>query len=77
MEMKIKGNEFWVLENEGSKGSKVIFDNLDDAVKSVKELMEKDANPDDINLVVVDIGEEWNIKQVPWSEIASKLVKVK
>jgi hypothetical protein len=71
--MKLKANEFWVLENKGSKGDKIIFDNLDGAVKSVKELMASETKPDDISLVAVDIGEkDWKIKQVPWSETCQK-----
>jgi len=75
MEMQLKGNEFWVLEYEGDRR---IFDDLNDAVKAVKALMENDVEPDNITLVAVDVGEkDWKIKQVPWSEIAVRLVKIK
>jgi hypothetical protein len=78
VEMKLKGSEFWVLEDKGKEGDKRIFDNLDDAVKSVKTMMENDVDPESIVLATVDIGgDEWKIKQVPWSEIAVKLVKIK
>lgn len=75
MEMKLEGNEFWLLD---SSDDKRIYDNLDDAVKSVKSLMESDVDTDNMSLVVVTFeGDNWSIKQVPWSEIAVKLVKVK
>jgi hypothetical protein len=78
MEMKLKGNEFWLLKDTNQNGISRVFDDLNDAVKSLRELMEGDVDVTSISLVSVDIeGDDWKIKQVPWSEIAVRLVKEK
>jgi len=78
MEMEVKNTEFWVLENKSKKGDVWLYNDLQDAVMGLKELMASGAKAEDLSLISVDVhGEDWKIKQVPWSEIAERLVKIK
>ncbi len=51
----MKGNEFWVFESSQDKRT---HHYLDDAVKSVKELLEADVDTEDITLATGDISVE-------------------
>ncbi|VUT24972.1 MAG: hypothetical protein MOIL_00786 [Candidatus Methanolliviera sp. GoM_oil] len=78
MEMKLKGEEFWFLENKSEEKDKRIYDDLQEAVKALKDLMASEVEPQDIYLVSVTVAnKDWKITQVPWSEIAVRLAKVK
>lgn len=75
MEMKLKGREFWVLEDMSNEGDVGLYDDLQDAVEALKELMISGAKSSDLSLVSVDMrGKDWRIEEVAWSEIAERLV---
>ena len=69
--MEIKEDRFYVLESEDGKW---IFETEDEAIKKLKDVAKK-ANPENTRILEVDLsGEEWSIKQLPWSRIAFKLI---
>ena len=77
MEMEIKEGTFWLLRNPDPKGNIVLFDNIDDAIKSVKEMLRNDISSEDIDLMAMHVtGENITGTGVTWSEIATKLVKL-
>ncbi len=78
MEIKLKNRGFWVLENKSKEGDVGLYDDLQDAVKALKDLMTSGAKSGDLSLVSVDISrKDWRIKEVEWSEIAERLVRIK
>lgn len=75
MEMKVKGETFYVLE---AGGEKWIYDTEDNAIETLKSLVSKGKglNPEDVSILEVNTaGEKWEIKSVPWSKIAIGLIK--
>jgi hypothetical protein len=73
--MKIQDEKFYVLR---SKNEKWIYINEGQAVRVLRKLLEenKNLNPADVSLLEVGVmGEEWEIKQVPWSRITMLLVR--
>lgn len=76
MEMKLDGNEYWVLENEADEGDNRLYNDKSEAITTIGELMEQDVAPEDITLMSVDIGsDELELRNVPWQEIAQGIVK--
>jgi hypothetical protein len=75
MELKVKGDKFYVLEIGDERR---IYDTESDAITSLKTLVQrgkKDLNPEDLNIFEVKMGEKWEIKSMPWSKIALELIK--
>lgn len=73
--IKIQNEKFYVLK---SKNEKWIYINEENAVRVLRKLLEEKENldPADISLLEVEVvGEEWAIKQVPWSRITMLLVR--
>ncbi|MEM1552239.1 MAG: hypothetical protein QXH03_06200 [Candidatus Bathyarchaeia archaeon] len=73
--LKIQEGKFYVLKLEGESW---IYGNEDDAINALKKLLAKsnDSSPENASLLEVQIvGDEWKIKQVPWSKIAIRLIK--
>jgi len=70
--MKIEGENFYLLD---SGEEKHVNNSQDEAVNKLKEISnETDTNPEDMAIYKVAPGEEWEIKQVPWSKIAVGLL---
>jgi len=70
--IEIKDDKFYILD---SGNSKWIFATEDEAVKKLKEVA-KESDPEKTRIIEIDIGgDEWSIKQVPWSKIAMKLIE--
>lgn len=70
--LEIKDNKFYILE---SGAGKWIFESEDDAIKKLKDVAKK-SDTEKTRIIEIDIGgEEWSIKQVPWSRIAMKLIE--
>ena len=75
MELKVKGNTFYVLVVGNDRR---IYDSESEAVISLKSIVsgKEDIDPEDISIFEVTILEEkWEIKAIPWSRIALKLIK--
>ena len=73
--IRIQNEKFYVL---ASKNEKWIYINEDQAVKALKKLLaeNENLNPGDVSLLEVSTtGEEWEIKQVPWSRITLLLIR--
>jgi len=76
-ELKVEENTFYVLKMKQGESSKItLHSDMGSPVRRIKEHLKGGANPEDIELMVVEIAEEnFKIKGVPWSEIAVKLIK--
>ncbi|MBW1973344.1 MAG: hypothetical protein JRI44_11020 [Deltaproteobacteria bacterium] len=69
--IEIKDDKFYILDSENGKW---IFATEDEAIKKLKDTAKK-SNPEKTRIIEVDIsGDEWSIKQVPWSKIAMKII---
>jgi len=74
MEMKLDNNRFWVLQTDEQI---TLYDEFKESVIRIKELMQNNKEPDEIELMLVEIrGEKMTAKTVSWSEIAAQLVKL-
>lgn len=74
MEMRIKENIYWVLQTDEEI---TLYDMFRESVAKIKELMQNDKEPIEIELMEVELqGEKMMAKSVAWSEIASQLVKL-
>ena len=70
MEMKIKDGIFWVIDEPKKKESVTIFDNLDDAVRAVKKLLQQDTGSEEVNLTKISlVGDKINSEGVAWRDI--------
>ena len=76
-ELEVKENKFYVLTVKQEKGNKItLHSDMDSPVRRVKECLKGGTNPNDIELMAVEIKEEkFEIKSVPWSMIAVRLVE--
>ena len=76
-ELEVKENTFYILRlKKGEAGKITLHNDMDSPVSTIKEHLKAGANPEDVELMVVEIAEEnFKIKGVPWSEIAVKLIK--
>lgn len=76
-ELEVKENIFYVLSVKQEKERRItLYNDMDSPVLRVKEYIKGGTNPEDIELMVVDVKEEkFEIKSVPWSMIAVRLIK--
>lgn len=76
-ELEVKDNKFYVLTVKREKASKITLHNdMDSPIRRVKEQLKGGTSPEDVELMAVEIKEEnFEIKGVPWSTIAVRLVK--
>lgn len=78
MEMEIKNNRFWLLENKADEKNvqRFVYDDAKLAFERLKELMKK-VNSDKLLLSTIDMADSkgWNITGVPWSMIAMGLIR--
>ena len=77
MEMKLKNDVFYLLENGGAKW---IYDAENEAIEALKKLVseKREIKPENVNIFEVNTsGEKWEIKSVPWSNIALGLMRGK
>lgn len=74
MGLRIEGDRFYMLKTPEEK---IIYVIEGEAIRALKDCMlSKDLKPEEISLLEISIiGEKWEIKQVPWSRIAFKLIK--
>ena len=75
MKMKVVGDKFYVVEVGEDKW---IHDSRDEAVETLKkEVLENpDLSSEDARVIEVDTStEKWNLKMVPWAEIAIELIR--
>lgn len=75
MKMKVIGDKFYVAEVGEDKW---IHDSRDEGIETLKEeiLKNPDLLPGDTRLIEVDTStEKWNLKMVPWEEIAVELIR--
>ena len=79
VELLVKENKFFMLmEKQGSKKEIRLYDEINPAIAEVKKSLRRNANSEDIELLSIEIKEEkFEIKTIPWSVIASMLVKEK
>lgn len=76
MELEVKGNEFYVLTLNQGNGKTTLHNEMDSPIKKIKEYLQKGTNPEDIELMTVEIKEDkFEIKGVPWSTIALGFVE--
>lgn len=76
MELEVKGSEFYVLTVKNGNGKITLHNEMDSPIKKIKEYLTKGKNPEDIELVIVQIKEDkYEMKGVAWSTIAAGLVK--
>lgn len=75
LELEVKGNEFYVLTAK-QEGKIILYNEMDSPIKKIGEYLKKGTSPEEIELVIVHIGKEkYEMKGVPWSTIATGLVK--
>lgn len=75
MELEVKGNEFYVLTAK-QEGKITLYNEMDSPIKKIREYLKKGKSPEDIELVIVQIKKEkYEMKGVPWSTIATGLIK--
>jgi len=75
-ELEVKGNEFYVLTVKQEDLKRTIYDEINSPIKKIKDYLKKGVRPEDIELATVEIKEEkYDVKVVPWSTIATGLVK--
>lgn len=75
-EIEVKENKFYVLTVKGKERKITLHSDMDSPIIRVKDYLKTGANPDDIELMVVEIKEEnFEIKSIPWSTIAVRLVR--
>ena len=76
-ELEVKENTFYVLTTKQGESSRTtLHSDMDSPVRRIKEYLKSGASPNDIELMIVEIKEEnFEIKGVPWSEIAVRLIK--
>jgi len=76
-ELEVKENTFYVLTiKQGESRRTTLHSDMDSPVRRIKEQLKSGINPDDVELMTVEIKEEnFKITGVPWSEIAVRLIK--
>lgn len=77
VELVIKANKFFMLvEKQGSKKEIRVYDEMNPAIAKVKRSLKEGASSESIELLSIEIKEEkFEIKTIPWSVIATYLVK--
>jgi hypothetical protein len=75
MEMKIEKN-FYLLELKNQKKVVSLFDNLDEAVKSVAKQIKEGVPSAQINLSEIELTEDkMLVKGIPWNQILERILK--
>jgi hypothetical protein len=76
-ELQVKGNKFYMLTKKEGKEQEIrLYADMDTPVKRIKEWPKEGVEPEKPELVSAEIKEDkYEIKGIPWSIIASKLVK--
>jgi len=75
LKMKIEDGKFYVLEAESEKW---IYSLENEAINSLKEMLFKNKGLDEKNISILEVNtreEKWQVKQIPWSKIALKLIR--
>ncbi len=70
--MKLEGNKFYVLDGGDEKW---IFINKEEAIEQMKTIVKAGTGDNSKLLSVNTTEDQWEIKQVPWQEIAIDLIK--
>jgi hypothetical protein len=77
MELEIKNDKFWILENKSDQNNfqRYVYDEEKTAMSRLKKLM-KSVDVQQLFLSTVDVsGIEWKIAGVPWSTIAMYIIR--
>ena len=75
MEMKIEKN-FYLLEIKSQKKIHSLFDNLDEAVKSVANQIKEGVPSNQIILSEIELTEDKIlVKGIPWNQILERILK--
>ena len=76
-ELEIKNNTFYVLTvRQGELKRITLHSDMDSPAHRIKEYLKSGTNPNDLELVKVEVSEEnFKIQGIPWSEIAVRLIK--
>jgi len=75
MEMKLKGDKFFILDMGDEK---IVFDTDNHAIETLKSMVSKNKkiDPEKVSILEIDTSEEsWQIKSIPWSKIAIELMR--
>ena len=76
MELEVLNKEFYVLTVK-KDGKITLYNEMNSPIKKIRDYLKKGTDPDDIELIIVEIKEDkYEMKSVPWSNIASGLVKL-
>lgn len=77
MSLEVKGNKFYMLtKKEGKDKETRLFVDVETPIVKIKEYLKKGIEPENLELLSVELKEEkYLIQGIPWSIIASKLVK--
>lgn len=71
--MKIKNDTFYVLDIENEREA---FQTEEDAVETLQDSVGDDTDPDSVSIWEVSVGsDQWDIQEIPWSNIAIQLMK--
>ena len=73
--MKIEDGKFYVLE---AGNEKWIYSLENEAINSLKEMLSENKGLDEKNISILEVDtreENWQVKQIPWSKIALKLIR--
>jgi len=73
--MKIEDGKFYVLE---AGNEKWIYSLENEAINSLKEMLSENKSLDEKNISILEVDtreENWQVKQIPWSKIALKLIR--
>ena len=67
----------YLLDKRGEDREVTIHNTIKTGIEKVKEYLESDIPPEDINLMKIRIEEvELKVDRIPWCEIALELVKM-
>jgi len=77
MEITVKDNKFFMLlEKQGTRKEIRIYDEMNPAIAMIKGSLKKGITSENIELLSIEIKEEkFEIKTIPWSVIATQLIK--
>jgi len=77
MELEVKGNKFFMLTKKGTKGKEIrLYDEMKAPINKIREYMAKGTIAEDMELLSIEVKEErFEIRVIPWSTIASELIK--
>lgn len=75
MEMRVS-RKFYMLEGAGSKGSVLLYDNIEEGAQTIAQWIKKEGNSKGLSLSEVEVGgDEMTITGVPWSTLTELLVR--